>query len=188
MKTFKFTAFAAAAIIGAVMFTGCGDIVYQNSTPGQPATQSSQQASGQQGQTQNVQQGQSGSGNTGTWQAPDFTGSYHEEHAGRGMMTISGYGDGSYCVSISWASNAAEKSTWTFTGSFDNSGILYYYDCNMTNEAFDENGNYVCDSNGNQTPYTVYSTGTGTLEFDGFGFIWNDNMGDVAQGTRFVAD
>ena len=198
MKNFKITAFAAAAILGAVMLTGCGNILNQNGAPIQPATQAAQQASGQQAQVQNVQQAQNGQNtqqaqaapvsNTASIQNYDFSGDYHEEIAGRGQMAIGNNGDGTYSVSVSWAGSASERCCWSFSGSFDSSsGILYYNNGNMTVEAFDENGNYICDSNGIQTPYSVYSAGSGYLAYDGSGFIWHDDMGYVAEGSRFVA-
>ena len=120
--------------------------------------------------------------------ADKYAGSYHEEYAGRGIMNITNNGDETYTVSVSWASNAAEKCCWWFTGSFNESGVLHYLDGHLSIEAFDENGNYTVDSNGLQTPYTVYIAGSGDLTFDGTGFIWSDDMGDVEPGTRFVAD
>ena len=102
-------------------------------------------------------------------------------------MEITRNSDGTYSVQVDWSSSAAEKDIWNFSGEFDGRGVLRYTNCRKTSVAFDENGNYACDSYGYMTPYTVYTMGSGYIEFKDEGILeWHDDMGDVPFGTTFV--
>ena len=117
-----------------------------------------------------------------------YAGCYAEEIAGRGMMDITRNSDGTYSVEVNWSSSAFEKNTWNFSGEFDGRAVLRYTNCRMTTVAFDENGNYACDSKGLMTPYTTYTMGSGYIRFLDEGVLeWHDDMGDVCPGTTFVA-
>ena len=117
-----------------------------------------------------------------------YAGSYYEETAGRGMMDITRNSDGTYSVEVNWSSSASEKNIWNFSGEFDGRGVLRYTNCRKTTVAFDANGNYSCDSYGLMTPYTVYSAGSGYIEFKDEGILeWHDDMGDILPGTRFAS-
>jgi len=117
-----------------------------------------------------------------------YAGTYAEEIAGRGAMDITRNSDGTYSVSVTWASSAFEKNTWNFSGEFDGRGVLRYTNCRKTAYAFNEDGSYACDSKGLMTPYTVYSAGSGYIEFKDEGVLeWHDDMGDILPGTVFVS-
>ena len=117
-----------------------------------------------------------------------YAGTYAEEIAGRGMMDITRNSDGTYSVEVNWSSSAFEKNIWNFSGEFDGRAVLRYTNCRMTTVAFDENGNYACDSKGLMTPYTTYTMGSGYIEFKDEGVLeWHDDMGDIIPGTTFAA-
>ena len=116
-----------------------------------------------------------------------YAGTYAEEIAGRGTMEITRNSDGTYSVEVNWSSSAFEKNSWNFSGEFDGRAVLRYTNCRKTTVAFDENGNYACDSNGLMTPYTTYTMGSGYIEFKDEGVLeWHDDMGDIIPGTTFV--
>ena len=109
-----------------------------------------------------------------------YAGSYYEATAGRGMMDITRNSDGTYSVEVNWASSAAEKNIWNFTGEFNGRGLMNYTNCRKTNATYDANGNMTC--------YTVYSAGSGYIEFKDEGVLeWHDDMGDILPGTTFVS-
>ena len=117
-----------------------------------------------------------------------YAGTYAEEIAGRGMMDITRNSDGTYSVEVNWSSSAFEKNIWNFSGEFDGRAVLRYTNCRMTTVAFNENGNYACDSKGLMTPYTTYTMGSGYIEFKDEGVLeWHDDMGDIIPGTTFIA-
>ena len=117
-----------------------------------------------------------------------YAGTYAEKIAGRGAMDITRNSDGTYSVSVTWASSAFEKNTWNFSGEFDGRGVLRYTNCHKTAYAFNEDGSYACDSKGLMTPYTVYSAGSGYIEFKDEGVLeWHDDMGDILPETVFVS-
>ena len=109
-----------------------------------------------------------------------YTGTFYEQCAGRGNMTVTKNADSTYSVHLAWSSGASESSTWDFSGSFDKSGILYYSNCTMKTTTSDANGNSKTTDN--------YTAGSGTLSFDGAGYILNDNMGNITPNTRFSAE
>lgn len=115
-----------------------------------------------------------------------YAGTYYEQTAGRGIMEITRNSDGTYSVEISWPSSANETNYWNFTGSFGGKGNLNYTNCRKTTVAVNSDGSYTYDSCGLMTPYTVYSAGSGSIKFDDYGITWNDDMGDILPGTRFV--
>ena len=116
-----------------------------------------------------------------------FAGSYAEEIAGRGSMEITRNNDGTYSVQVDWSSSAFEKNSWNFSGEFDGRGTMNYTNCRKTTVAFDENGDYACDSCGIMTPYTTYTMGSGRIKFLDEGVLeWHDDMGDILPGTTFV--
>ena len=109
-----------------------------------------------------------------------YAGSYYEETAGRGMMDITRNSDGTYSVEVNWSSSAAEKNIWNFTGEFNGRGLMNYTNCRKTNAAY--------DANGNGTFCTIYTMGSGYIEFKDEGVLeWHDDMGDILPGTRFVS-
>ena len=115
-----------------------------------------------------------------------YAGSYYEQSAGRATMEVTRNSDGTYSVEVAWPSSANETNYWNFTGSFDGKGNLKYTNCRKTTAAVNADGSYTYDSCGLMTPYTVYSAGSGSIKFDDYGITWNDDMGDILPGTRFV--
>ncbi|MBQ1389639.1 MAG: hypothetical protein IIY78_08430 [Clostridia bacterium] len=115
-----------------------------------------------------------------------YAGSYYEQSAGRATMDVTRNSDGTYSVEVAWPSSANETNYWNFSGSFDGKGNLKYTNCRKTTAAVNADGSYTYDSCGLMTPYTVYSAGSGSIKFDDHGITWNDDMGDILPGTRFV--
>lgn len=99
---------------------------------------------------------------------PDYAGRYYEPTASRASMTVTPDG-GRYNVFISWSGSANEHSEWTFTGTFDSSGSMYYTDGVMTTIWYDDDGIEHID--------TEYSGGRGSLSAEDGGLRWNDYEG-----------
>ncbi|MBR7038840.1 MAG: hypothetical protein IKI21_06275 [Oscillospiraceae bacterium] len=116
--------------------------------------------------------------------ASQYDGTYSEEHAGRGVITVSNYGGNMCSVDIRWPGSATEVQEWSFTGSFDSEGALHYTDCTATLTTF--------TSEEESTTKTLYTNGTGTLQYvadgDRVGMTWKDDMEDVASDSFFVKD
>ena len=109
-----------------------------------------------------------------------FAGTYAEEIAGRGTMEITRNSDGTYSVEVNWSSSAFEKSSWNFSGEIDGRGAMNYTNCRKTAATYDANGNMI--------PCTIYSAGSGYIEFKDEGILeWHDDMGDILPGTTFVS-
>ena len=107
----------------------------------------------------------------------DYSGNYYEAVGGRGMMTISG-GPSHYDVVVTWSSSAFETSTWTFSGTFDTSGTMYFSDCARVTDTYYEDGSY--------DTTTDYAWATGTLSITGAsGFVWNVNGDSDISGSVF---
>jgi hypothetical protein len=100
-------------------------------------------------------------------------------------MTITKDGD-LYQVQVIWADSAAVYNEWTFSGTFNGSGVLEYSNALKVKTVFDENGNPTVDEEGNETPHEVYNSGTGTLKMTDGGIEWTDDVEHVADGTLFV--
>ena len=108
-----------------------------------------------------------------------FNGTYVEEHAGRGVITITGNGIGEmHYVTVTWSSSAYQSSEWTFSGYFDGRACMQYSNCLKTTTTFDENGN--------GTPVEEYSYGTGYIKLDDFGLTWSDDQEHIADDAYFV--
>ena len=115
-----------------------------------------------------------------------YAGTYVEQTQGAATMEVTNIGNGTYSVHIVWPVSTTEVNTWDLTGSFSDKGTLSYTNCRKTTSAFDANGNYTVGVDGLQTPFTVYSTGAGTLERKSYGIQWTDTMGDILAGTTFI--
>lgn len=103
---------------------------------------------------------------------PDYAGTYHESKSGRVTMTVTADG-GQYNVLISGSNGASDRSEWTFTGTFDSSGNLYYSDGIKTSIYFDEDGIQHMD--------TDYVGGRGSLTAEDGGLRWNDYEGSAVS-------
>ena len=86
---------------------------------------------------------------------------------------------GNYTIKVHWGSGATLSSDWTFTGSFDNLGILNYTDGKLTITDYDTN-----------TVTTQYENGTGKLVYVDSGVTgvyWTDNnMSDQINDKFFT--
>ncbi len=107
----------------------------------------------------------------------DYSGTYAESYAGRGIMTITAEGDW-YCIEVNWAGSAAEKGRWLFHGNFDENGYLAYSDCYKQHCVYDEDGN--------ETITEEYTNGSGSIQYSNGSITWADAQEDIANGSTFV--
>ena len=107
-----------------------------------------------------------------------YMGTYTDAVAHVGTITIGGTPD-IYRVSITWPNGYGERSTWLFTGHFDQYGKLTYNDCIKTTTTY--------DSAGNPHDETIYSSGSGVLEYSGYegGIYWTDYEEAYCYGDFF---
>lgn len=93
-------------------------------------------------------------------------------------MTIIG-GPDYYSVTVDWSLNPAENSIWTFSGTFDDSGTLYFYDCSKTTTTYYEDGTI-------QDSVEEFSGASGSLsEAGGSGLVWSIPQDGAVSGTLF---
>ena len=99
---------------------------------------------------------------------PDYAGTYYEVNGRRVTMTVTA--DGSrYNVLISGSNGAFDRTEWTFTGSFDSSGSMYYSDGVKSTIFYDDEGIQHID--------TDYSNGSGSLIAEHGDLRWTDYEG-----------
>lgn len=105
-------------------------------------------------------------------QPPQITGMSGNYSNGRGGMTVSG-SPGYYSVYVNWSSSASEHTEWSFSGDFDNYGVMYYNNCTMTTTTYDDNGN--------EMPQKFTYNGSGILSYSAAGetMTWTDYNGDI---------
>ena len=106
-----------------------------------------------------------------------YNGTYVDSIAGKGVLTISG-GPGVFYVTISWPYSASERSTWSFSGSFDGRAVLRYNNCTKTTSTFDVASN--------ETRITDYTNGSGYIQMNDFGLTWVSNQQGDSSGTAFM--
>ncbi len=112
-----------------------------------------------------------------------YAGTYVEEVAGRGVITITNAGGNVYNVSVSWPSSAFETSYWEMSGEFNGRAVLNYDNCKKTTVTYAEDGS--------STEEIVYENGTGYLQMadrdaDTITVNWSDDKEDAANGSVFV--
>ena len=107
-----------------------------------------------------------------------LTGYYYESVAHRGVMEITGNVN-LYSVYVRWPGSAFESSEWTFTGTFDNSGLLRYSNCTKKTTTY--------DASGAGSTVVNYTNGSGTLQYSPAGetIRWTDNVEGIASGSVF---
>ncbi len=108
----------------------------------------------------------------------DYTGNYVETIAQRGTINLTRTSGNSYSIFVYWSSSAFEHCEWTFTGTFNENGVLNYTDCVKTTITFDEDQN--------ESTVTNYTEGTGALTMTDEGLIWQDNVENCADGAIFA--
>ena len=91
-------------------------------------------------------------------------------------ITVTG-GSGYYTVQIYWSSSYADHSEWSFSGSFDSSGVMQYSGARKTDVHFTDESNH--------TDTLIYSDGTGRLSWANGVLVWADYKEDIANGMLF---
>jgi len=113
-----------------------------------------------------------------------FAGTYSEQYAHRGVITVTNNGNNTYMVHIHWAGSALESAEWEFSGEFNGRQVLYYTDCVKTHVIYNEEGN--------RTEEIEYTNGTGHLQIaeEGTktGLVWVDDMENAAEDAFFIKE
>lgn len=85
-------------------------------------------------------------------------------------------------ATVTWASSAAENSTWTMSGTFDSETLQFeYHDCIKTDYVYGEDGEV-------KSQEEVYTGGHGFMTFkegDPLTLTWQDDQENIADGTVF---
>lgn len=113
-----------------------------------------------------------------------FAGTYSEQYAHRGVITVTNNGDNTYMVHIHWAGSALESAEWDFTGEFNGRQVLYYTDCMKTHIIYNQDGE--------RTEEIEYTNGTGHLQIaeEGTktGLVWVDDVENAAEDAFFIKE
>lgn len=112
------------------------------------------------------------------YDADAFNGDWHEEIAGRGMMSVTA-ADGYAEFTVDWANSAAETISWKFAGSVDENCVINYTDGVKISTVYDEYGN------GTETVLSKENSGTVSINEDG-NILWIDNESENEEGSVFV--
>ena len=83
-----------------------------------------------------------------------------------------------YDIWIRWPNSVDEAVNWTFSGTFDENGVLSYSGCEKSVVKFDENGN--------DTLTTEYTDGTGKLMFADNALTWQDDKENAGNEAVFA--
>lgn len=115
-----------------------------------------------------------------TTQAPakDFSGTYVEPNAGRGVVTVSKQGN-QYMVQVDWPGSAYEVGSWVMYGTFNDNGVMNYTGGILSVTTFSE-------ENADGETLIEYEDGSGTITITDAGLTWVDNKDNVAAGTTFI--
>ena len=106
-----------------------------------------------------------------------YSGTYVETIAGRGTINITG-GPTTYMVEIRWPGSAFEYATWTFSGSFSDTGVLTYNNCTKVTTRTEDSGAV--------TVTTDYTGGTGSLTKVIAGLTWKDDQENIGADNTFA--
>ena len=113
-----------------------------------------------------------------------FAGTYSEQYAHRGVITITENEDNTYHVHIRWAGSALESAEWDFNGVFNGRQVLYYTDCVKKHIIYNEQKE--------RTEEIEYTSGTGHLQIaeEGTktGLVWADDMENSAEDAFFIKE
>ncbi|MBR6403052.1 MAG: hypothetical protein IKS48_06680 [Eubacterium sp.] len=112
--------------------------------------------------------------------ASSFVGQWAEEHAHRGVISISEAGKGTYDVEVSWSGSAFEKAIWTMKAQYNNdTNRLEYSDCTNTFRTYSDEENY--------TDEVEYTDGSGYMYFADSKLGWVSSKSDVdgIDGSSF---
>ena len=106
-----------------------------------------------------------------------YSGTYVENIAGRGVVSINGTPGSTYYVTITWPGSAFEEAEWTFSGEFDGRGVLEYSNCSKVVTTYDEDGI--------GHPQEEYSGGSGYIQMNDEGLTWTDSQEGVGADSQF---
>ena len=111
---------------------------------------------------------------------PALEGDYHEQIAGRGMLSLQCTSDGGADISVHWSSSASESSEWSIHVTYDEEkNALVYTDAVKTD--------FVYESEDKSTETEDYSDGTGYFEIGDDTLTWHDDkQGEGAEPSVFV--
>ena len=113
-----------------------------------------------------------------------FAGTYAEQYAHRGVITVMNNGDNTYMVHIHWSGSAWESAEWDFSGEFNGRQVLYYTDCVKTHVSYTEEGD--------REEEIEYTNGTGHLQIaeEGTktGLVWVDDVENAAEDAFFIKE
>ena len=111
-----------------------------------------------------------------------FSGTYSEEHAGRGIIEVTKGSANTYNIHIHWAGSALEEAQWDMSGEFNGRQVLDYSDCVKTHVIYNEDGT--------STSEVEYTDGTGYLQIseegEKTGLVWNDDIENAGADAFFV--
>lgn len=108
----------------------------------------------------------------------NFVGKYG---SGRAGMLVEAEGKDGAKITVTWASSAAENSTWTMHGTFDETTLtVAYSDCVKTDCVYGEDGKI-------QSETVAYENGTGKIIFreQEYALTWEDDQEHIADGMVF---
>lgn len=107
----------------------------------------------------------------------ELAGDWQDMTSQRAIMTIIAEEENKYDVEINWGDSAEETTTWTFSGEFDmTGGMLYYDDCQKIITSFKD---------GEMKEKVEYKGGKGSiLYYDGY-LKWEDKEEDAGKDCRF---
>ena len=112
--------------------------------------------------------------------ASSYVGKWAEEHAHRGIISISEAGNGKYNVEVSWSGSAFEKNMWSMTAEFnEDTDRLEYSECTMTYRKYSDEDNY--------TDNVEYTDGSGNIFFADSKLGWVSSKADIdgIDGSSF---
>lgn len=114
-------------------------------------------------------------------EAPDFSGTWVENTAGRGRIDIVSTGENTYTVTVCWSSSAFESSNWEMNATYyDSTGLLEYSDAKYYIRTYTDDENYTDD--------VKYEDGGGCMWIEENGTLgWQSAEADVdyVDGSSF---
>ncbi len=108
-----------------------------------------------------------------------FSGTWEEEVAHRGKVTITQTASGTYAIAAEWSESAFAGYFWTMEATENGNGTLAYTNAVLEVRTYNDDGTY--------TTETKYTDGSGSFQLDSNAkLLWTDMMGDVNPDYRFV--
>lgn len=108
-----------------------------------------------------------------------FSGTWAEEVAKKGTITISQTASGVYAITAEWPESAAARDFWTMEATDNGNGTLTYSNAVLEVRTYSEDGSY--------TTETRYTDGSGFFQLDSNAkLVWTDMKGDISTEYRFI--